>query len=157
MPSNHDVTRRSFLGVVASGVALPYLTLDAAQGPAPAAPPANVEKDVVYGKGGDTDLHLDIYKPTGSANKRMATTSYPMPRSPVKNSASRNPTTMLAGRVCVNVISLGPELRTRNRIPPAQKRFPAAKTSNVRLNPSDGISQKLLPIIPATAPSVLAA
>jgi acetyl esterase/lipase len=77
MPSSHDVTRRSFLGTVASGVALSQLTLDAAQGPAAAAPPAaNVEKDVVYGKGGDTDLHLDIYKPTGSANKRMAIVHY---------------------------------------------------------------------------------
>src|SRR5258708_38719376 len=72
MSSSHDVTRRSFLGTVASGVALSQLALDAAQGPAPAAPAANVEADVVYGKGGDTDLHLDIYKPTGSATRRMA-------------------------------------------------------------------------------------
>jgi len=72
MPSNHDVTRRSFLGAVASGVALSHMTGDAAQGPAPAAPAANVEKDVVYGKGGGTELHLDIYKPTGAATKRMA-------------------------------------------------------------------------------------
>jgi acetyl esterase/lipase len=43
-----------------------------AQGAAPFAPAANVERNVVYGKGGDTDLHLDIYKPTGAANKRMA-------------------------------------------------------------------------------------
>jgi acetyl esterase/lipase len=77
MPSSHDVTRRSFLGTVASGVALSHLTLDAAQAPAAAAAQAgNVEKDVVYGKGGDTDLHLDIYKPTGSANKRMAIVHY---------------------------------------------------------------------------------
>jgi len=72
MPSNHDVTRRLFLGAVASGVALSHMKADAAQGPAPGAPAANVEKDVVYGKGGDTDLHLDIYKPTGAATKRMA-------------------------------------------------------------------------------------
>ena len=77
MPSSHDVTRRSFLGTVASGVALSQLTLDAAQGAAgAAAPAASVEKDVVYGKGGDTDLHLDVYKPTGAANKRMAIVHY---------------------------------------------------------------------------------
>ena len=76
MSSPHDVTRRSFLGVLASGVALSPLNVDAAQAPAPAAPAANVEKDVVYGKGGDTDLHLDIYKPTGTVNKRMAIVHY---------------------------------------------------------------------------------
>ena len=72
MSSSHDVTRRSFLGAVASGVALSQLALDAAQGQAPETPAANVEKDVVYAKGGDTDLHLDIYKPSGPASKRMA-------------------------------------------------------------------------------------
>ncbi|HYS25373.1 MAG TPA: alpha/beta hydrolase, partial [Vicinamibacterales bacterium] len=70
MPS-HDLTRRLFLGSLGATLALPELRARA-QGPAPAAPAANVEADVVYGKGGDTDLHLDIYKPTGAANKRMA-------------------------------------------------------------------------------------
>src|SRR5258705_1563769 len=72
MPSSHNVTPLWFLGAVAPGVALCPLALDAAHGPAPAAPAANVEADVVYGKGSDTDLHLDIYKPTGSATRRMA-------------------------------------------------------------------------------------
>lgn len=31
-----------------------------------------VEKDVVVGKGGDTDLHCDIYKPASGTEKRMA-------------------------------------------------------------------------------------
>src|ERR1044071_4835364 len=70
---SHDLTRRLFLGSLGATVALPAARLSAqAQGAAAAPPAANVEKDVVYGKGGDTDLHLDIYKPTGAANKRMA-------------------------------------------------------------------------------------
>jgi acetyl esterase/lipase len=36
-------------------------------------PPGGVEKDIVFGKGGDIDLHLDIYRPpTGAPEKRMA-------------------------------------------------------------------------------------
>jgi acetyl esterase/lipase len=71
MPS-HDLSRRLFLGSLGATLTLPDLRARAAQAPAGAAPAANVEKDVVYGKGGDTDLHLDIYKPTGANNKRMA-------------------------------------------------------------------------------------
>jgi len=66
-----DLTRRLFLGSLGATLALPELRA-LAQGAAPFAPAANVERNVVYGKGGDTDLHLDIYKPTGPANKRMA-------------------------------------------------------------------------------------
>ncbi|HTI40187.1 MAG TPA: alpha/beta hydrolase [Vicinamibacterales bacterium] len=74
---SHDLTRRLFLGSLGATVALPAATLSAqAQGAAAAPPAANVEKDVVYGKGGDTDLHLDIYKPTGAVNKRMAIVHY---------------------------------------------------------------------------------
>src|SRR5437867_13389158 len=83
MPS-HELTRRLFLGSLGATLALPAARrgpfgsaelFAQAQG-APAAPAANVEKDVVYGKSGDTDLHLEIYKPTGSANKRMAIVHY---------------------------------------------------------------------------------
>ena len=74
MPS-HDLTRRIFLGSLGATLAMPDLKA-LAQAPQSAAPAANVEKDVVYGKGGDTDLHLDIYKPTGGANKRMAIVHY---------------------------------------------------------------------------------
>jgi acetyl esterase/lipase len=43
-----------------------------AQQPAPAKA-ADIEKDVVYGKGGDIDLHLDIYHPrAGVPPRRMA-------------------------------------------------------------------------------------
>ena len=76
MPS-HDLTRRLFLGSLGASLALPELRGIAAQAQQEAAASAaNVEKDVVYGKGGDTDLHLDIYKPTGAANKRMAIVHY---------------------------------------------------------------------------------
>ena len=33
----------------------------------------SVEKDVVFGKGGDTDLKLDIYRPPSGRSKQMAT------------------------------------------------------------------------------------
>ena len=74
---SYDLTRRLFLGSLGATLALPAVQ----RGPfgsagllaqAPAAPAANVEKDVVYGKGGDTDLHLDIYRPPSGSTKRMA-------------------------------------------------------------------------------------
>jgi acetyl esterase/lipase len=78
-----DVTRRSFLG----SAALTAVALDAfAQGrggpgrgavpagsPVPIPPGVTTEKDVVYGKGGATDLRLDIYKPRPGGGKRAAT------------------------------------------------------------------------------------
>ena len=36
---------------------------------------ANVDRDVVFGKGGTVDLQCDVYKPTG-ASKRMAVIHY---------------------------------------------------------------------------------
>ena len=45
----------------------------AAQSPAPARGPLSIEKNVVFGKGGATDLHLDIYRPPAGTEKRMAT------------------------------------------------------------------------------------
>lgn len=72
-------TRRGFLGTLGASVAVGELTSRAAQaqGPAPAPNPAreaaNVERDVVFGKGGSVDLHCDIYKPpAGASSKRMA-------------------------------------------------------------------------------------
>ena len=70
-------TRRTFLGTLGASVAASELASLAAraQGQAPAPNPArdaaNVERDVVFGKGGDVDLHCDIYKPP-AASKRMA-------------------------------------------------------------------------------------
>ena len=70
---SHNVTRRLFLGSLSATLALSELR-GAAQAPgANAAPPAaNVEKDIVYGKGGDVDLHLDLYHPPANSTKRMA-------------------------------------------------------------------------------------
>ncbi|HLK46519.1 MAG TPA: alpha/beta hydrolase [Bryobacteraceae bacterium] len=59
------IVRRTFLGLGGA----------AALGFAPqvsAASDIKVEKDVVTGKGGDTDLHCDIYRPPAGTEKRMA-------------------------------------------------------------------------------------
>jgi len=72
-------TRRGFLGTLGAGIAASELALwqtqlkaqGQAAAPNAARDAANVDRDVVYGKGGDVDLHADIYKPTGPS-KRMA-------------------------------------------------------------------------------------
>lgn len=71
------LTRRGFVKASASGVigAAPALTALAlqAQGQAPDTGNLRVEKDIVFGKGGDKDLTLDVYRPPdGVASKRMA-------------------------------------------------------------------------------------
>jgi hypothetical protein len=71
-----DLTRRGFIGTALSaGTALPALgTIALAQSPNPAQANVKVESDVVFGKGGDMDLKLDIYRPpAGVTPKRMAT------------------------------------------------------------------------------------
>lgn len=71
-------TRRSFLGTLGAGVAvsefasLAGLAQGQAPPPNPARDAANVERDVVFGKGGDVDLQCDIYKPPAASSKRMA-------------------------------------------------------------------------------------
>lgn len=60
-------TRRGFLGSLGAGIAAGELAVLNAQG----REAAHVDRDVVYGKGGDVDLHADIYRPTGTS-KRMA-------------------------------------------------------------------------------------
>lgn len=73
---NDSWTRRHLLGTTALGLALSRSSL-AAQAPAaapnPAREAANVERDVVVGRGGEVELRCDIYRPTGSATpKRTA-------------------------------------------------------------------------------------
>lgn len=73
--STTNWTRRVFLGTLGASVAAARAAQ--AQGPAPVPNPAreaaNVERDVVYGKGGSVDLHCDVYKPpAGAPSKRMA-------------------------------------------------------------------------------------
>ena len=69
---NHEITRRLFLGSLGATVTLSELAGRSALAQALPADSVTVEKDVVYGKGGDTDLHCDVYRPSGAAQKRMA-------------------------------------------------------------------------------------
>src|SRR5246127_3066242 len=67
MSQNLSIVRRSFLGMsgaAALGYAQTSNTSDASG--------IKMEKDVVVGKGGDTDLHCDIYTPPAGTEKRMA-------------------------------------------------------------------------------------
>lgn len=74
MPNNLPIVRRTFLGV--SGAAALGHSLSgigfAQSSNSTAASGVKVEKDVVVGKGGDTDLHCDIYRPPAGTEKRMA-------------------------------------------------------------------------------------
>ena len=74
MSTRREINRRRFLGTVGAGIALPELTARAAQrqGQSSNGNPGTVEKDVVFGKGGETELHCDIYRPSASNEKRMA-------------------------------------------------------------------------------------
>jgi acetyl esterase/lipase len=67
-----EMTRRGFLGTALAGATVP-LTEAAMQNPKLVQSGVSVEKDVVFGKGGDMDLKLDIYRPPAGAEKRMAT------------------------------------------------------------------------------------
>ena len=67
MSKNLPMVRRTFIGV--SGAAALGLPLAAQTSNTVA---VKVEKDVVVGKGGDTDLHCDIYRPPAGTEKRMA-------------------------------------------------------------------------------------
>jgi acetyl esterase/lipase len=70
------ITRRGFIQATGALAATPAFTAIAAQAQGPAAPDTGnlrVEKDIVFGKGGSTDLMLDVYQPpTGVTPKRMA-------------------------------------------------------------------------------------
>jgi acetyl esterase/lipase len=68
-----NMTRRGFFGAALAGTAVPALGMAATQNPTPAPRAIAVEKDVVFGKGGDLDLKLDIYRPPAGKEKRMAT------------------------------------------------------------------------------------
>jgi acetyl esterase/lipase len=66
------MTHRQFMGAAGVAAAVPFgPTLEAAAQAARA--DVAVEKDIVFGKGGDLDLRLDIYRPPSGASKRMAT------------------------------------------------------------------------------------
>ena len=58
-----EMTRRGFIGAALAGSAVPRLSAAAGQGPEPAQSKVAVESNVVFGKGGDMELKLDIYRP----------------------------------------------------------------------------------------------
>src|ERR1700730_8030885 len=66
MSYNLPIVRRTFLGMGgAAALAAQTSTPSQASG-------VKLEKDVVVGKGGDVDLHCDIYRPPAGTEKRMA-------------------------------------------------------------------------------------
>jgi acetyl esterase/lipase len=67
MSNNLPIVRRTFLGMSAAAVLGRAQTSNTSS-----ASGVKVEKDVVVGKGGDTDLHCDIYRPPAGTEKRMA-------------------------------------------------------------------------------------
>jgi acetyl esterase/lipase len=67
-----EMTRRGFVETALAGAAIPLIGGGTqAQGQAKSG--VTAEKDVVFGKGGDMDLKLDIYRPPAGKEKRMAT------------------------------------------------------------------------------------
>ena len=70
------VSRRGFVQASGALAAAPALAAVAAQAQGPTPPDAGnlrVEKDIVFGKGGNKDLTLDVYRPAANvASKRMA-------------------------------------------------------------------------------------
>jgi acetyl esterase/lipase len=66
-----SMTRRQFMET--SGLAAVAPLLVAAQDPGSTGGSLTIEKDIVFGKGGDIDLHLDIYRPPAGTEKGMAT------------------------------------------------------------------------------------
>ena len=75
MSKNQPIVRRKLLqagGAAALGHSLSSMGFAAQSGAAPNTAGVKVEKDVVVGKGGGTDLHCDIYRPPAGTEKRMA-------------------------------------------------------------------------------------
>ena len=67
-----DISRRGFVGAALAATAVPVLGTEAQDNPS-TQDAVTVEKHVVFGKGGDLDLKLDIYRPPAGKEKRMAT------------------------------------------------------------------------------------
>jgi len=79
MSNNLPIVHRTFLGMsgaAALGHSVGALAFAAqtsnTSNAAPIKGEVKVEKDVVVGKGGDTDLHCDIYRPPAGTEKHMA-------------------------------------------------------------------------------------
>ena len=77
----HEMTRRRFLGTAGMAAVAPAVgtTMAAQNGQKPAGggptshPGVTLEKDVAFGKGGDIELRLDIYRPPPGKANGMAT------------------------------------------------------------------------------------
>jgi acetyl esterase/lipase len=69
----NEITRRSFFEATLAGAAIPVLGAAAGQNQPAVEDGVTVEKDIVFGKGGDIDLKLDIFRPPKGKEKRMAT------------------------------------------------------------------------------------
>jgi acetyl esterase/lipase len=67
------ITRRKFFGATLMVAGMPALSLAAGQSSSAGGDGVTVEKDVPFGKGGDLELKLDIYRPPKGKEKRMAT------------------------------------------------------------------------------------
>src|ERR1700746_1462624 len=75
MSNNLPIVRRTLLrmsGAAALGHSLNPFGLAAQSSNTSNASGVKVEKDVVVGKGGETDLHCDVYRPPAGTEKRMA-------------------------------------------------------------------------------------
>ena len=66
------MTRRGFLGAAGIAAVVPTRSAIAAQSGGSSRGSVSIEKNIVFGKAGNTELRLDIYKPAGTADKRMA-------------------------------------------------------------------------------------
>ncbi|HYR87774.1 MAG TPA: alpha/beta hydrolase [Terriglobia bacterium] len=69
----HEMTRRGFFETAGMAAVAPSVEAIAAQGRGSAGGSAATEKNIVFGKAGNTDLRLDIYRPPAGTEKRMAT------------------------------------------------------------------------------------
>jgi acetyl esterase/lipase len=69
----HEMTRRGFFETAGMAAVAPSVGAIAAQSRGSAGGSASIEKNIVFGKGGNTDLRLDIYRPSAGTEKRMAT------------------------------------------------------------------------------------
>ena len=68
-----EISRRNFFQTTGLAAAVPALGAIGARAAQVRPPDVRVETDVVFGKGGDMDLRLDIYHPPAGTEKRMAT------------------------------------------------------------------------------------
>src|SRR2546428_2021988 len=72
MANKPQLARRTFLGIGGAAVLGNSFPAFAKLAPARATADIKIEKDVVIGKGGDTDLRCDIYRPPAGTEKHMA-------------------------------------------------------------------------------------